>query len=85
LYVDEKTVLVIDGRAGRAAHRRHPFSLEPFPRRIEQSIGHALIVDALKETEEADILPVFLVVIVVNDGADSSHDLPVPLRQEQFH
>ena len=54
----------------------------PLGGRLEQAVGHGLIVDGLEEAEEADAVAVGLVVQAIADGGDAADDFAVAFGQE---
>src|SRR5207247_3448015 len=75
--LDEQTALIVEGRAGGAAHRRQALLAEPRARRVEQRVGDLLVVDALEKTVEPDAVVPGPVVCVILD-ARNPPDRPTP-------
>ena len=82
ISLGKDSAIIIDGGVVGASHRSEPLLPENGRRGIHQSHCHGGIVDEIKETEEADGVPVVNVVGAVDDRRDTPYRLPVPEGHE---
>ena len=80
--VHQEPALVVDGEGGGPSQHVVAAGAAPAGGRVEERVGHGLVVDGLEEAEEADPVAVGLVVQAVADGGDAADDLAVALGQE---
>jgi hypothetical protein len=80
--LDQQPTLVIHRKRRGTTKHIMPLVPAPFCRGPEQSIGDALVIDGLEETEKAYPIAVSLVVEPVADSRNPTHNLIVPLGDE---
>jgi hypothetical protein len=82
--LDQQAALVVGREVHRADHAVAAPVAQPVPRGVEQGRGRLGIVLALEEPEQAPVVALELVEVMVDVGADPPDRLPVAQRQEEL-
>ena len=75
--------LIVGGKIGRANHPVKSSLVKPIPRGVQETLGRSIILDALKETEEAGLFLVKIAIAEIVNGNDSSDHLASSFQEKE--
>jgi hypothetical protein len=81
--LNQEPGLIVGGKIGRTDHPVKSSLVKPIPRGVQETLGRSIILDALKETEEAGLFLVKIAIAEIVDCNDSSDYLSSFLQKKE--